>query len=138
MSVNRVILVGNLGKKPELRYTQNNYPVCELLLATNESWKDREGQRKKKTQWHRVIVWGAQGENVAKHLIKGSMVYVEGKIQSREWQDRNDIKRTTFEIVASKVVFLSSKNRRRKKQNNIENHQNDFDENEVFNDEIPF
>jgi single-strand DNA-binding protein len=106
-SVNKVILIGNLGSEPELKYTPSNRPVCNLSVATNEVWKDKNGQKQEKTEWHRVIVWGEQGENAAKYLAKGRMVYVEGKLQTRTWDDKEGKKRYTTEIVADRVVFLS-------------------------------
>ena len=108
MSVNKAILVGNLGRDPELRHTNSGMAVCEFSLATSESWTGKDGQRQEKTEWHRIIVWGRRGETVAKYLSKGRQVYVEGKIQTREWQDRDGNKRYTTEIVATNVVFLSN------------------------------
>lgn len=110
MSVNKAIILGNLGADPELRTTTNGSSVCELRIATNESWFDKQaGERKDRTTWHRCIVWGASGENCAKYLGKGSKVFVEGRIQTREWEDQNGNKRYTTEIVASSVQFLDTK-----------------------------
>jgi single-strand DNA-binding protein len=89
-SVNKVILVGNLGADPELKYTPAGKAVCNLSLATNEVWKDKSGQKQEKTEWHRVQVWGDMAENCSKYLAKGRMVYVEGKLQTRKWQDKNE------------------------------------------------
>jgi single-strand DNA-binding protein len=108
-SVNKVILVGNLGADPELKYTPSNRPVCNLSIATNEVFKDKAGQRQEKTEWHRVTVWGEQAENCAKYLAKGRMVYVEGRLQTRSWDDKTDgKKRYSTEIVADRVTFLST------------------------------
>ena len=107
MSVNKAILIGNLGRDPELRHTTAGQPVCEFSLATNEKWRDSQGQQHERTEWHRIIVWGKQGENAARFLTKGRQVYVEGRIQSREWEDKDGNKRTTTEIVAHSVQFLS-------------------------------
>jgi single-strand DNA-binding protein len=106
-SVNKVILVGNLGADPDLRYTSSGSPVCELRLATNESWTDKQGQRQERTEWHRVIVWGKTGENCSKYLSKGRQVYLEGRLQTRSWDDKDGNKRYTTEIVANDVQFLS-------------------------------
>jgi len=108
--VNRVFILGNLGADPELRTTTSGTSVCEMRIATNESWFDKQAnERKDRTEWHRVIVWGASGENCAKYLGKGSKVFVEGRIQTREWEDQNGNKRYTTEIVASSVQFLDTK-----------------------------
>lgn len=106
-SVNKAILVGNLGRDPELRQTSNNTSVCEFSLATSEKYTDSSGARQERTEWHRIIVWGRQGENAAKYLSKGRQVYVEGRIQYRDWEDKEGNKRTTTEIVAQTVQFLS-------------------------------
>jgi single-strand DNA-binding protein len=105
-SVNKVILVGNLGADPELKYTPSNRAVCNLSVATNEVWKDKSGQKQEKTEWHRVTVWGEQAENCSKFLTKGRMVYVEGKLQTRSWDDKDGKKRYSTEVVADRVVFL--------------------------------
>lgn len=106
-SVNKVILVGNLGADPELKYTPSNRPLCNLSVATNEVFKDKSGQRQEKTEWHRVTVWGEQAESCSKYLAKGRSVYIEGRLQTRSWDDKTDgKKRYSTEIVAERVVFL--------------------------------
>ena len=105
-SVNKVILIGNLGRDPELKYTQNQTPVCNLSVATNEVWNDKSGERQQRTEWHRVVVWGRQGENASKYLKKGSQVYVEGSLATRQWEDRDGQKRYTTEVKALTVQFL--------------------------------
>jgi single-strand DNA-binding protein len=105
-SVNKVILVGNLGRDPELRYTAGGQPVASFSVATNERWNDREGKPQERTEWHRIVVWGKQAENCANHLHKGRTVYIEGRLQTREWEDREGRKRQTTEIVAQTVQFL--------------------------------
>jgi single-strand DNA-binding protein len=105
-SVNKVILVGNLGADPELKYTPSNRPVCNLSVATNEVWKDKAGQKQERVEWHRVNVWGDQAEHCSKYLAKGRMVYVEGRIQTRSWDDKEGKKRYSTEVVADRVVFL--------------------------------
>lgn len=106
--VNKVILIGNLGSDPDLRYVQNGTAVCELRLATNETWKDKEGQKQERVEWHRIVCWSKLGERCGKYLNKGSMVYVEGSLRTREWQDKNDVKRYTTEVVARDVNFLAN------------------------------
>lgn len=105
-SMNRVTLVGNLGQAPEMRYTQNQIPVCNFSLATTETRTDAQGNKQDQTEWHRVIVWNKQAENVNKYLTKGSSVLVEGKITYRKWQDKNGQDRYTTDIVAQRVLFL--------------------------------
>jgi single-strand DNA-binding protein len=105
-SVNKVILIGNLGAAPELKYTPSNRPVCNLSLATNEVFKDKAGNRQERTEWHRVTVWGDAAENCSKYLAKGRSAYVEGRLQTRSWDDKDGKKRYSTEIVADRVVFL--------------------------------
>src|SRR5256885_1215483 len=107
-SVNKVILIGNLGADPELKYTPSNRPVCNLSLATNEVFKDKSGQRQERTEWHRVTVWGDSAENCSKYLAKGRPVYIEGRLQTRSWDDKEGKKRYSTEVVADRVVFLGS------------------------------
>ena len=108
--VNKVILVGNLGQKPEMRYTATQSAVANLSIATTESWKDKEsGEMRDKTEWHRVVYFGKLAEIVEKYLDKGSSVYVEGKLQTRKWQDKNGADRWTTEIVGSELTMLGSR-----------------------------
>ena len=109
MSVNKVILVGRLGRDPETRYTSGGQAVCNFSLATDESYKDRNGERQKRTEWHKIVVWGKTAETAQKYLKKGQEVYLEGRIQSREWTDKENQKRTSFEIVATDFRFIGSK-----------------------------
>lgn len=109
MSVNKVILVGHLGQEPELRATGSGTPVCNMRVATNHSYTDKEGKRQEQTNWHRVVTWGKQGENCNAHLSKGRQVYVEGRIQTRAWDDKEGNKRYTTEVVSHRVVFLGGR-----------------------------
>lgn len=104
-SVNKVILIGNLGADPELKYTPSNTAVCNLRLATNEVFKDKSGQKQERTEWHRVTVWGNQAEACGEYLAKGRSVYVEGRLQTRSWEKDGE-KRFSTEIVADRVQFL--------------------------------
>lgn len=106
--VNKVILIGNLGADPDMRHTPSGAGVCELRLATNESWTDKGGQRQERTEWHRVVVWGKLAELCSKYLSKGRQVYVEGRLRTRSWDDKDGNKRYTTEIVANEIQFLSS------------------------------
>lgn len=103
--VNRTVLLGNLGADPDLRFTTGGEPVAELRVATNESWLDKNRVKQERTEWHRVVVWGAQAENCKKFLHKGSGVYVEGRNQTRSWEDQEGQKRYTTEVVATRVHF---------------------------------
>ena len=108
--VNKVILVGNLGQKPEMRYTATQTAVANISIATTESWKDKEsGENRDKTEWHRVVFFGNLAEIAEKYLDKGSSVYVEGKIQTRKWQDKDGNDRWTTEIVGNQFNFLDSR-----------------------------
>ena len=109
MSVNKVILVGRLGRDPETRYTGGGQAVANFSLATDESYKDRNGERQKRTEWHKIVVWGKQAEIAQQYLKKGSLIFVEGRIQSREWQDKEGQKRTSFEIVANNFRMLGGR-----------------------------
>jgi len=105
--VNKVILVGNLGKDPEVSFTQSGTARCRFPLATGETFVNNAGERQDKTEWHNIVVWGKQGENVGKFLSKGRQVYIEGKIQTRSWDDeKTGQKRYMTEINAQRVVFL--------------------------------
>ena len=105
-SVNKVILVGNLGRDAELRYTSGGAAVATLNLATTEVWNDKSGQRQEKTEWHRVVVWGKQAESLQEYLTKGKQIYVEGRLQTRQWDDKDGNKRYTTEIKADRITLL--------------------------------
>ena len=109
MSVNKVILVGRLGRDPESRFTASGQAVCNFSLATDRSYKDRNGQTQKQTEWHKIVVWGKLAEICQKYLKKGSQIFVEGRIQSRQWEDQQGQKRTAFEIVANEMRMLGSR-----------------------------
>ena len=106
-SVNKVILVGNLGRDAELRYTPGGAAVAKVSIATTEVWTDKSGERKDKTEWHSVDIWGKQAETLSEYLTKGKQVYVEGRLQTREWTDKDGNKRKTTDIKADRVVLLS-------------------------------
>ena len=109
MGVNKVILLGNLGKDPELRYTPSQVPVCSFSLATSERRKDSNGQWSDHTEWHNVIAFGKTAENCANFLKKGRQVYIEGKIQTRKWQDKEGKDQYTTEIIGNTVQFVGAK-----------------------------
>ena len=108
-SVNKVILIGNLGRDPELRYTKEGQGVANFTLATNERWRSKDGENHERTEWHRIVVWGKTAENCAQYLQKGRSCYVEGRLQTREWEDKEGNKRQTTEIVAQNVTFLGGR-----------------------------
>ncbi len=105
---NRVLLIGRLGKDPDLRYTQSGTPVANLSMATDESYTDREGNRQSRTEWHKVVVWNRQAETVSNYLGKGRLILVEGSLQTNKWQDQQGQNRATTEIRAQRVVFMDS------------------------------
>jgi len=109
MSVNKVILVGNLGRDPETRYTGGGQAVANFSVATSETYKDKNGERQKRTEWHKIVVWGKLAEIAQQYLKKGSLIFIEGRIQSREWQDKEGQKRTSFEIVANNFRMLGGR-----------------------------
>lgn len=104
--VNKVMLIGRLGNDPEVRYTSNGGAVANFNVATNESWTDKQGQKQEKTEWHRIVVWGKLAELCGQYLSKGRQVFVEGRLQTREWQDKEGGKRYTTEVVVQNVQFL--------------------------------
>jgi single-strand DNA-binding protein len=106
MSVNKVILIGNLGKDPEVRFTNSGRAVARFPIATSEVWKDTDGNRQERTEWHNIIVWGKQGETCGQYLAKGRQVFVEGSIRSRSYDDKSGNKRYVTEIVAQNIRFL--------------------------------
>ena len=105
-SVNKVILVGNLGRDAELRYTPGGAAVATLNMATTEVWNDKAGQRQEKTEWHRVVLWGKSAESLSEYLTKGKQIYVEGRLQTRQWDDKDGNKRYTTEIRGDRIVLL--------------------------------
>lgn len=109
-SVNKVILVGNLGRDAELRYTPGGAAVATLSLATSESWVDKQQHRQEKTEWHRIVLWGKAAESLNEYLTKGKQVYIEGRLQTRQWADKDGNKRFSTEIRADHVVLLAGNN----------------------------
>ena len=105
-SVNKVILVGNLGRDAELRYTPGGAAVATINMATTEVWNDKGGQRQEKTEWHRVVLWGKSAESLTEYLTKGKQIYVEGRLQTRQWDDKDGNKRYTTEIRGDRIVLL--------------------------------
>ncbi|MFP2911301.1 single-stranded DNA-binding protein [Pyxidicoccus sp. 3LFB2] len=107
--VNKVILIGNLGADPEVRFTPGGQAVANFRIATSESWTDKNGQKQERTEWHRIVVWGKLAELCGEYLKKGRQCYVEGRLQTREWTDKENRKNYTTEVVANAVTFLGGR-----------------------------
>jgi single-strand DNA-binding protein len=108
-TVNKVILIGRLGKDPELKYTPAGVPVATFSLATSEIWKDKEGKKQEKVEWHRCVAWSHTAENINKYCKKGEQLYIEGRLETRSWDDKEGVKRYTTEIIVGQMQFMSSK-----------------------------
>ena len=106
IGVNKVILVGYLGRDPEVRYTKSSQAVASFSIATTEKWTGKDGNKEEKTEWHRIVAWGKLGEICGEYLSKGKQVYIEGRLQTREWEDNDSNKKQTTEIVASNMTML--------------------------------
>ena len=141
--VNKVILVGNLGQKPEMRCTATQTAVANISIATTESWKDKEsGENRDKTEWHRVVFFGNLAEIAEKYLDKGSSVYIEGKIQTRKWQDKDGNDRWTTEVLGNQLTMLGSRSSSDSSPQNNESSNVPFPEEDsgsgLTDDDIPF
>lgn len=112
-SVNKVLLIGHLGRDAELRYTPGGAAVATLNMATSEVWNDKAGQRQEKTEWHRIVLWGKTAESLNEYLTKGKQIYVEGRLQTRQWDDKDGNKRYTTEIRGDRIVLLGGGGERR-------------------------
>lgn len=123
--VNKVIIVGRLGNTPELKTLSPGNMVASFSVATSESWI-KDGQKQEKTEWHRIVVWGKQAENCSKYLTKGRQVYIEGRLQTRSWEDNQGQKKYSTEIVANTVQFLGSQNETTPNNNYNSSHSDDF------------
>ncbi len=108
-SLNKILLIGNLGKDPEIRYTSDGAPVATFSLATSENWTDKSGNRQEHTEWHTIVAWNRLADLAKRFLFKGRQVYVEGRLRSRDWNDRDGNKRRTTEVVATQIVLLGSR-----------------------------
>ena len=108
-SLNKILLIGHLGKDPEIRYTPDGSPVATFSLATSENWTDKNGSRQEHTEWHNIVAWNRLADLAKRFLSKGRQVYVEGRVRSREWNDRDGNKRRTTEVIAAQIVLLGSR-----------------------------
>jgi len=107
--LNKAILIGHLGRDPEVRYTPSGVAVANFSIATSETWTNKEGERETRTEWHRIVAFGRLGEICGEYLSKGRQIYIEGRIQTRDWEDREGIKRYTTEIVANQMLMLGAR-----------------------------
>jgi single-strand DNA-binding protein len=107
--LNKAILIGNLGRDPEVRYTPSGLAVANFSIATSETWTNKEGEKETRTEWHRIVAFGKLGEICGEYLAKGKQIYIEGRIQTRDWEDKDGVKRYTTEIVASQMIMLGSR-----------------------------
>jgi single-strand DNA-binding protein len=130
--MNKAMIIGNLGNDPEIRYTQNETPVATFSVATTERWKDSEGDKQERTEWHRVVAWRGLAEVCGEHLKKGSKVYIEGKLQTRKWEDNDGNIRYTTEIVARDMEMLGGR------QNDGDLTPNGENEEPPMPDDVPF
>ena len=141
-SVNKVIIVGNLGQDPEARFTPQGTAVTNLSVATNESWKNQSGEIQDRTEWHRVVIYGKMAETASEYMKKGQMVYVEGKLQTNEWGDQNQVKRKTTEIRCDNFTMLGRRgdnNYQSNQNSNYENtNQTKSTESSPMDDDLPF
>ena len=138
-SVNKVILVGNLGKDAELRYTPNGTPVATVRLATTDRYKDKDGQWQDQTEWHTVVIWGKTAESLAEYLRKGKQIYVEGRLQTRSWDDKEGKKRYATEVRTDRIVLLGSRGPGAEREEPAAAHTEAAREPvEVTDDDIPF
>ncbi len=138
-SVNKVILIGNLGSDPEIRYTPSGTAVAHFNLATRDQWTGKDGQKEEKTEWHRIVAWGRLGEICGEYLKKGSQVYIEGRIQTKAWEDRDGNKRYTTEITALAMQMLGSPSK--KESGEAKTHEERYPVEEpvaIPEDDIPF
>jgi len=111
MSLNKAMIIGNLGRDPEMRYTPGGQAVTQFTVAVNRNYKGQNGEWQEETEWFRVVVWGQQAERAAEYLRKGNKVYIEGRLQTRQWEDKDGQKRYTTELVANQVTNLERRNR---------------------------
>lgn len=137
--VNKVIIVGRLGADPEVKAVTSGQNVARLSVATSENWTDKGGQKQERTEWHRIVVWGKLADLCGRHLSKGRQVYIEGRLQTRQWEDNQGQKRYTTEVVANTVQFLGSAGGERESQTSHDSDASDFHPEPSFDgDDLPF
>jgi single-strand DNA-binding protein len=136
-SLNQVSLIGNVGRKPELRFASSGYSVAHFSVATNDAWIDKGGHRRERTEWHRIVAWGGLADTVAEHLDGGRQVHVQGVLRTRDWNDSSGLKRTVTEVHATRVLFLGGKPPANESTEPLEPPAEETDANVAEND-IPF
>ena len=140
-SLNKVILIGNLGQDPESRFTPQGTAVANLSIATNEAWKDQNGELQERTEWHRVVMYGRMAETANEFMKKGQMVYVEGRLHTREWEDQNQMKRKTTEIRCDNFTMLGRRGESSTSSNRgagAQENKSGLGEDTVSDDDLPF
>jgi len=136
--VNKVILIGRLGKDPDVRYTPDGTMVTNFNLATDEQWKDKNGEKVQKTEWHRIVTWGKLAEICGNYLVKGKLVFIEGRIQTRSWEDKEGVKRFTTEIVASNMQMLDYKGQSKTEDASVDTASTNNNDGAAPLDDVPF
>ena len=136
--VNKAILIGRLGKDPEVRYTPDGAMVTNFNLATDEQWKDKNGEKVQKTEWHRIVTFGKLAEICGNYLVKGKLIFVEGRIQTRSWEDKEGVKRYTTEIVANNMQMLDSKGQNKADESSSDSTSSNSASSSTPMDDVPF
>jgi single-strand DNA-binding protein len=136
--VNKATLIGRLGKDPEVRYTPDGTMITNFNLATDEQWKDKNGEKVQKTEWHRIVTFGKLAEICGNYLVKGKLVFVEGRIQTRSWEDKDGVKRYTTEIIASNMQMLDSKGQNKTDESNSDSAPVSSNNGSTPVDDVPF
>ena len=136
--VNKAMLIGRLGKDPEVRYTPDGTMVTNFNLATDEQWKDKNGEKVQKTEWHRIVTFGKLAEICGNYLVKGKLIFVEGRIQTRSWEDKDGVKRFTTEIIASNMQMLDSKAQSKADDSSLETSSVSSNNAGTPTDDVPF
>ena len=140
-SVNKVIIVGTLGRDPEVRYMPNGDAACNLSVATSETWKDKSGEKQERTEWHRISMFGKLAEIAGQYLAKGSSVYLEGKLQTRKWTDKDGVEKYTTEIIADRMQMLGGNREASRETGREQNPQRSRQQRppaDDFDDDVPF
>ena len=135
--VNKVILIGRLGKDPEVRYTPDGAMVTNFNLATDEQWKDKDGEKIQKTEWHKIVTFGKLAEICGNYLVKGKLVFIEGRIQTRSWEDKDGNKRFTTEIIAANMQMLDSKGQNKASESSSDSDAASFNNSGMPVDDVP-
>jgi single-strand DNA-binding protein len=136
--VNKVILIGRLGKDPEVRYMPDGTMVTNFILATDEQWKDKNGEKVQKTEWHKIVTYRKLAEICGNYLVKGKLVFIEGRIQTRSWDDKDGVKHYTTEIIAGNMQMLDSKGQNKTSESSSDSAPDSFNNGSAPVDDVPF